>query len=82
MASAGDLLKAQIARAKASKGTPKLTVHFAGEDEEEFDLNEWAITDSTGLPQPDDVIWILEKLDGTQVVVILFVNVTFFRVEF
>ena len=77
----GDILKAQIAKAKATGGAPKFTVHFAGEDEEAFDLNDWEIAVDIGLPRVDDTILILQKLDGSQVVVILFVNVTFYRVE-
>jgi hypothetical protein len=77
----GDLLKAQIAKARAGGGSPKLTVHFAGENEEAFNLNDWTITVDSGLPQIDDAILILEKNDGSQVVVILFVNVTFYRFE-
>lgn len=76
-----DILKEQIARAKEKGGAPKLTVHFAGEDEEAFNLEEWDIAVDVGLPRDDDRILILQKLDGSQVVVILFVNVTFYRVE-
>jgi hypothetical protein len=82
MAKGADLFKGQITKAKAAGGRPKLTVHFAGEDEEAFNLDEWTITVESGLPRLDDQILVLEKNDGSQVVVILFVNVTFYRVEF
>jgi len=76
-----DILKEQIARAKGTGGAPKLTIHFAGEDEEAFNLDEWEIAVDVGLPRDEDTILILQKLDGSQVVVILFVNVAFYRVE-
>ncbi len=79
---AADILKSQISKAKAAGGAPKLTVHFAGEDEEAFNLNDWDIELSTGLPRSDDKALIMTKLDGSQAVVILFVNVTFYRMEF
>ena len=77
-----DVLKAQLAKAKAAGGAPKLTVHFACEDEEEFDLNDWTPTLWTDLPAPDYVVLELAKKDGRQIVVILMANVTFCRVEF
>lgn len=77
----GDVLKAQLAKAKAGGGAPKLTFHFAGEDEEEFRLNDWNVTVWDGLPAPDYVVVQLDKDDGSQSVIILMANVTFYRIE-